>query len=115
MSIANAPSARTYRTATGVFRYDSRVATREELEPLPTPDLYDRATRYARRHVDVGFFWRILEALPVAESSVSLEEGESDVQSIWSHLNDRRTAREGPVADAMREMYIEYLLKHPKA
>jgi hypothetical protein len=91
------------------------VATREELEALPTPDLYDRATRYARRHADVRFFWSILQALPVAESAVSLEEGESDVQSIWSHLNDRKTAREGPVADAMREMYIEYVLKHPKA
>jgi hypothetical protein len=91
------------------------VATREELEPLPTPELYDRATRWARHHADVKFFWNLLQALPVAESSVSLEEGESDVQSIWSHLNDRRTAREGPVADAMREMYIEYLLKHPKA
>jgi hypothetical protein len=91
------------------------VATREELEELETPVLYDRATKYARRHADVRFFWGILQALPVAESAVSLEEGESDVHSVWSHLNDRRTAREGPVADSMREMYIEYLLKHPKA
>jgi hypothetical protein len=92
------------------------VATREELEPLPTPELYDRATRYARRHADVRFFWQILQSLPAAEATVgNVLEGESDVQSIWSHINDRKTAREGPVADAMREMYIEYLLKHPKA
>jgi hypothetical protein len=93
----------------------SSVATREELEALPTPELYDRATKYARRHADVKFFWHVLQALPVAESSVNLEEGESDVHSIWSHLNDRKTAREGPVADMLREMYIEYLLEHEKA
>ena len=91
------------------------VATREELEALSTPDLYDRATKYARHHADVKFFWEILQALPVAESTVNLEEGESDVRSIWSHLNDRKTAREGPVADALRELYIDYILKHPKA
>ena len=91
------------------------MATREELESLETPDLYDRATKYARRHADVKFFWHVLQALPVAESAISLEEGESDVHSIWSHLNDRKTAREGPVADNMREIYIEYILAHPKA
>lgn len=82
---------------------------------METPDLYDRATKYARRHADVKFFWHVLQALPVAESAISLEEGESDVHSIWSHLNDRKTAREGPVADNMREIYIEYILTHPKA
>ena len=91
------------------------MATREELEALPTPELYDRATKWARRHADVKFFWGVLQALPVAESAVNLEEGESDVQSIWSHINDRKTAREGPVAENMRELYIEYLIKHPKA
>ena len=59
------------------------------------------------------FFWEILQALPAAEAVAgSLEEGESDVHSIWSHINDRKTAREGPVADELREMYIEYILKH---
>ena len=98
------------------FPVDLRpMATREELEVLPTPELYDRATKWARRHADVKFFWNVLQALPVAESSVNLEEGESDVQSVWAHLNDRKTAREGPVADLLREMYVEYLLEHPKA
>ncbi len=89
------------------------MATHEELEALPTPELYDRATKHARRHANVKFFWEILQALPVAEASVgNLEEGESDVHSIWSHLNDRKTARQGPVADALREMYIEYIVAH---
>jgi hypothetical protein len=87
------------------------MATREELEELSTADLYDRATHYARHHADVRFFWRVLRALPAAEATVNLEEGESDVQSVWAHLNDRKTAREGPVADQLREMYIEYILK----
>ena len=92
------------------------MATREELDALPTPDLYDRATRYARRHADLRFFWRVLQALPAAEAAAGeVLEGESDVQSVYSHLNDRKTAREGPAADELREMYIEYLLGHPKA
>jgi hypothetical protein len=92
------------------------MATREELEALPTPDLYDRAAHYARRHADVRFFWRVLQALPAAEAAAgNLLEGESDVQSVWAHLNDRKAAREGPVADELREMYIEYILDHPKA
>jgi hypothetical protein len=86
------------------------MAIREELEALSTPDLYDRAMHHARRHADVRFFWRVLKALPAAEATVNLEEGESDVQSVWAHLNDRKTAREGPVADQLREMYIEYIL-----
>jgi hypothetical protein len=92
------------------------VATREELEALSTPDLYNRATKYARRHADVRFFWQILQALPAAEATVgNLAEGESDVHSIWSHLNDRKTAREGPVADVLRPMYIDYILEHEKS
>jgi hypothetical protein len=93
-----------------------RVPTREELEALPTPELYDRATKYARRHLDAKFFWEILQSLPAAEAaSGNLAEGETDVQSIWGHLNDRKTAREGPAADNLRELYVEYLLKHSKS
>lgn len=92
------------------------MATREELEALETPVLYDRATKHARRHANVRFFWRILQAMPAAEVAAgNLEEGESDVHSIWSHLNDRKTAREGPVADNLRELYIEYILAHKNA
>jgi hypothetical protein len=89
------------------------VATREELEALPTPELYDRATKRARHHADVRFFWRILEALPAAEAAAGhLAEGETDVQSIYGHLNDLKTAREGDVADELRPMYIDYILEH---
>jgi hypothetical protein len=92
------------------------MATREELEALPTPELYDRATKYARHHLDIKFFWRVLQALPAAEAAAgNIAEGETDVQSIYGHLNDRKTAREGPAAEELREMYIEYLLDHPKA
>jgi hypothetical protein len=89
------------------------VATREELEALPTPELYDRATKRALRHADIRFFWRILQALPAAEAAAGhIEEGETDIQSIYGHLNDLKTAREGDVADELRPMYIDYLLEH---
>jgi uncharacterized membrane protein YebE (DUF533 family) len=89
------------------------VATREELEALPTPELYDRATKRARHHADVRFLWRLLQALPAAEASAGhLDEAESDVQSIYGHLNDLKMAREGEVADELRPIYIDYLAQH---
>jgi len=91
------------------------VATREELEALPTPELYDRATKRAKHHADVRFFWRLLQAMPAAEASVGhLEQAEDDVQSIYGHINDLKTAREGEVAENLRPIYIDYLEKHSK-
>ena len=43
------------------------MTTREELEGLPTKELYDRTIGIAKRRLDVGFFWDLLKALPVAE------------------------------------------------
>ena len=45
------------------------VATREELENLSSKELHDRAFDVAKHHVDVGFFWRLLQALPAAEAA----------------------------------------------
>jgi hypothetical protein len=91
------------------------VPTREELEQLSPAELHDRATKLAKHRMDVRFFWRLMEALPAAEaSSGQVLEAETDVQSIYGHLNDLRKAGEGDIADALRPMYIEYLEKHER-
>ena len=89
------------------------VPTREELEQLTSEELHDRAMKSARHRADVRFFWRLLQALPAAEASVGhVDEAESDVQSLYSRINDLRHAGEGDIADALRPLYIEYLEKH---
>lgn len=89
------------------------MATREELDALSSEELHDRATQHALRHANVKFFWRLLQALPAAEASVGeIDEARTDVQSLYGRLDDIRHSGEGEVADALRPLYIEYLLTH---
>jgi proline dehydrogenase len=92
------------------------VTTRQELEALSSEELHDRATRHALRHANVKFFWRLMEALPVAEAAVGeYDEAHDDIQSLYGRLDDLRDSGKGEVADALRPLYIEYLLEHPDA
>ncbi len=86
------------------------VATREELEGLSSKELHDRAFAHAVRHVDVGFFWGLLKALPAAEAAIGEdEEAEQDVMTLRGRLNDLTHSGEGELADALRPLYIDYL------
>ena len=88
------------------------MATREELEALTSKELHDRAFSEAKRHVDVGFFWRLLRALPAAEAGIGEEEeAEQDVMTLRGRLNDLTNSGEGELADALRPIYIDYLEK----
>jgi len=51
----------------------------EDLEKLSTRELHDRAVRHAERHLDVKFFWSLLEAIPAAET-VSGDLGEAEFE-----------------------------------
>ena len=87
------------------------MATREELEALSSKELHDRAFAHAMKHVDVGFFWNLLRALPAAEAAIGEEEeAEQDVMTLRGRLNDLTHSGEGELADALRPLYIEYLL-----
>jgi hypothetical protein len=88
------------------------VATRKELETLSSKELHDRAFAEAMRHVDVGFFWNLLKALPAAEVAIGEdEEAEQDVMTLRGRLNDLTHSGEGELAEALRPLYIDYLLK----
>ena len=88
------------------------MATREELEALSSKELHDRAFSRAKRHLDVGFFWELLRALPAAEAAIGEEEeAEQDVMTLRGRLNDLTNSGEGELADALRPLYIDYLLK----
>jgi hypothetical protein len=93
------------------------VATREEeLESLSSEELRERAIKYARRHADVKFFWRLMQVLPAASAAAGdLDETHDDIESVYGHFDDLHESAKPEVADALRPLYIEYLLKHPKA
>lgn len=84
------------------------MATFEELDALTSKELHDRAVHVAERHLDVKFFFELLEAIPAANAS----EGEADVMSMRALLNDLMHADEGSLADSLRPIYIDYLIKH---
>lgn len=91
------------------------MSTFEELDHLGSQELHDRAFQHAKRHLNAKFFWRLLESIPAAEAS----QGDiSDADGELSHpsLQVASAVREDPkLADALRPMYIEYLLNHPDA
>jgi hypothetical protein len=83
------------------------------LDDLSSAELHDLAVRRARRHLDVGFFWRLMEALPAAEAAADrFGDAEDDVQRMSAHLNDVTEAGEGEVADLLRPFYLDYLKEH---
>jgi hypothetical protein len=89
------------------------MATFEELDRLSTKELHDRAFRVARRRLDVGFFWNLLEAAPVAEALAGhTEHAQADVLSLSATVQDATNSGENEVADALRPIYIDYLLKN---
>lgn len=93
------------------------MATREEeLEALSSEELRERAVKYARRHADVKFFWRLMQLLPAAEAAHGdLGEARDDVESVYGRFDDLRESAKPEMAEALRPLYLEYLLKHPKA
>ena len=77
---------------------------------LSSKELHDRAISEAARSVDIGFFWRLFEALPAAEAAIGeRDEAEQDVMTLRGRLNDLTHSGEGELADALRPLYIEYL------
>ncbi|MGH2724317.1 MAG: hypothetical protein ACRDI0_08640 [Actinomycetota bacterium] len=91
------------------------MATFEELDGLSTRDLHDRAVSLARRRVDVRFFWNLLEYEPAAEAAAGhVEHAQEDVLSLSGRVHELTEEGENDVAEALRPVYIEYLLEHEK-
>lgn len=92
------------------------MTTREELEALPTDELHDRAIGVAKRRLDVGFFWDLLKALPVAEEVIGDDErSKTDIRRPLALLNDLLyDADSGPLGEALRPIYVDYLLEHER-
>jgi hypothetical protein len=82
----------------------------EDLENLSSKELHDRAVERAVRHLDVGFLWQLLKAIPAAEAATGHpDQAEADVSHLSAMLNELVHAGGGEVADALRSLYLEYL------
>lgn len=87
------------------------MPTFDELDKLSTDDLHHQATSYARKHGDIDFFWELLKAIPAAEAAAgNLGEAEEDIVKMSSLIHDFFHADEGTVGEALRPLYIQYLL-----
>jgi hypothetical protein len=84
-----------------------------EYERMSSRELHDLAVRRARRHVDIRFFWQLMEVLPAAQAAAGdLREAEADVAQMSAPLNDITDAGRGEVAEALRPFYLDYLTRN---
>jgi hypothetical protein len=90
--------------------------TDEDLDSLSTHELHDRAVRRAERHVDVKFFWRLLQLIPAAQTvSGDLGESDYDIQSSKGLISDALHSGDGELGEALRPIFADYLREHPDA
>jgi len=83
------------------------------LDRLSSQQLHDLAVQYAKRHLDVKFFWRLMQVVPAAEAAAGeLDEAQADVVKISAHLDDITESGRGEVAELLRPFYLEYLREH---
>lgn len=86
------------------------MASREQLDRLSGEELHDLAVRRAVKRLDVKFFWKLIETLPVAEAaSGEIDRATADVTSTLGHLDDLTDSGRGETAEALRPLYIDYL------
>jgi hypothetical protein len=88
----------------------------DTLEDLSTKELHDRAVRRAEKHLDVKFFWSLLQVIPAAQTSIG-DEGEADYDIQFSKglISDAMHSGDGALGEALRPMFIDYLRRHPGA
>ena len=81
------------------------------LDAMSSQELHDLAVKRAVRRADVGFLWRLIKAVPVAEAAAGhLDEAETDVVSLSALITDVATSGDEPeVRDALRPFYTDYL------
>jgi hypothetical protein len=89
------------------------MSDQDPLEQLSSKELHDLAVRRARRHLDIAFFWHLMQLVPVAETGAGkFDRAQGDVQRMSAHLDDVTDAGRGEVADLLRPFYIDYLKRH---
>lgn len=90
--------------------------TDDDLDKLSTHELHDRAIHRAERHLDLKFFWSLLQLIPAAEvASGDKGEADYDVQFSKGLISDALHSGDGELGEAMRPVFLDYLRKHADA
>jgi hypothetical protein len=86
----------------------------DDLDALSSRELHDLAVRRARHHLDVGFLWDLLRALPAGEAIAGHpDHANADALHLSALIGDAVDADDNAdVADALRPLYLDYLTKH---
>ncbi len=89
------------------------MTDRATLEALSSHELHDRAVHRAMRHLDVGFLWELLRAIPAGEAAAGhADHTAADITQVSAMISDALDSGEGDVADSLRPLYLDYLEKH---
>ncbi|MHB8513606.1 MAG: hypothetical protein ACYDCC_15730 [Actinomycetota bacterium] len=84
----------------------------KELDALSSKELHDRALKLAERRLDVRFFWDLLKEIPAAEAAAgNVAEADRDIAYGRTLIADAMESSKGKLADALRPIYIDYLMK----
>lgn len=85
----------------------------DDLDALSSRELHDLAVHRARRHLDVGFLWELLRALPAGEAVAGHpDHAQADALKLSALIGDTIDADDSGVEDALRPLYLDYLNKH---
>ncbi|MCW3004848.1 MAG: hypothetical protein JWQ20_4146 [Conexibacter sp.] len=85
----------------------------DDLDRLSSKELHDLAVRHALHHLDLAFFWRLLEYLPTAEAAAGeLDEARADLQTAAARVDDITDSGRGETAELLRPFYLDYLREH---
>ena len=85
----------------------------EDLEALSSRELHDRAVHRAVHHLDVGFLWKLLKELPVAEAAAGHpDHAAHDAVKLSSLIGDTIDAGDPDIVEALRPLYLDYLRQH---
>jgi hypothetical protein len=85
----------------------------DTLEALSTHELHERAIARAEKHVDVRFFWELLEAIPAAEAVAGdIGEADFDIVSARGQIKDALHSGDGAIGESLRPLFLDYLRKH---
>jgi hypothetical protein len=90
------------------------MPTFEELDKLSSKELHGRAVKLAEHRLDVPFLWRLLDEVPAAEAAAgTVCEADLEIGHLLTRVQDLVHPDE-KLQDALRPVYIDYLMKHEK-
>ncbi len=89
------------------------MTSRYELDRSSTKELHDRAIQIARHRTDVGFLWDLVKALPVAEEVIGDDSrSKVDIMRPLALINDFFESGDGALGEALRPLFLDYLVQH---